>query len=68
MKSLRALFTGKIPIVTLFFFSVTAVAISFGYKYSTTVNQPQPVAEIQETPKPAEVEEGLSKVRTLDLG
>jgi copper chaperone CopZ len=62
MKNLKSLFTSKTLIFAFLLFCVIAAAVSFAYKSSSTGIQPQVVTKGQETPTPAEVNEGLSKV------
>lgn len=62
MKNLKSLFTGKILIFAFLLFCVIAAAVSFAYKSSTTVIQPQIVTQDQKTPAPAEVDQDLSKM------
>lgn len=64
MKSLKSLFTGKMLIFVFLLFCVIAAAVSFAYKSSSTVVQPQVVTKGQETPAPApaDMNEDLSKL------
>lgn len=62
MKSLKSLVKGKTLIFGILLFSVITVVVSFAYKSSTTVTQPQLVTKIQETSTPSEFDKDLSKV------
>ena len=62
MKNLKSLFTGKILIFAFLLFCVIAAAVSFAYKSSTTVIQPQIVTQDQKTPAPGEADQDLSKM------
>jgi copper chaperone CopZ len=62
MKNLKSLFTGKILIFAFLLFCVIAAAVSFAYKSSTKVIQPQIVTQDQKAPAPAKLDADLSKM------
>lgn len=62
MKNLKSLVKSKTLIFGILLFSVITVVVSFAYKSSTTVTQPQLVTKIQETSTPSEFDKDLSKV------